>query len=258
MLINKTFIHLNRYNAQKDLGTLIITHGMAEHSGRFEAAAKVIVEGGYNVITYDIRGHGRSQGVRGGSKSYKHFVEDLHTIVTNERKNNENIYLFGHSMGGIITHLYLIKYGKVNGAIISASPMDYILKPNLANKAMTKLLGFKKMKTNFADHKLSHEGHNLNDPLNLKYFRLSLVHQMMIKAKKVLINNYEQIDTDLLYLYGKKDLIVPFAKSKEAYEKIGSKNKQIIIYENSKHDLLHDLEKDKVIEDIINWLKEER
>ena len=258
MLINNAFINLNRFSAKENKGTLIITHGMAEHSGRFEWVANKIVDAGFNVITYDLRGHGKSQGKRGTIKSYKQFVQDLNQIIMNEKNNNSNIYLYGHSMGGIISHLYLIKYGKVNGAIISASPMDYIVKPTLLNKILLKVFGFKKMKTNFADKKLSHNGHNINDPLNLTYFRLTLVYQMLIKAKKILINNYDKITGNLLYLYGKKDLLVPLDKSKAAYEKIGSKNKKMIVYENSKHDLLHDIEKEQVIEDMIKWLSEQK
>jgi len=258
MLINNAFININRFKALEDKGTLIITHGLAEHSGRFEDIAKRIVNEGYNVITHDLRGHGKSQGKRGSIKSYKLFIEDLNTIIKLEKKSNPNqkIYLLGHSMGGLITNLYNIEYGKVDGAIIVASPLDYIVKPTLFNKITFKLMGSKKRWTNFADEKLSHNAHNLNDPLNLKYFRVDLIYQTLIKGLSKLINNFNKINLPLLFLYGKKDLLVPLEKSLESHNKFGSKNKRFITYDESKHDLLHDIEKEKVLNDIVNWLNE--
>lgn len=258
MLINNAFININRYLAEENKGTLIITHGLAEHSQRFNNVAEKIVDNGFNVVTYDIRGHGKSQGKRGSIKSYKLFVEDLNTIIKIEKKYNSNVYLLGHSMGGLITNLYLLEYGSVSGAIIVASPLDYVVKPTLKNKLFSKLFGFKKMKTNFADKKLSHNAHNLNDPLNLKYFKLDLIYQTMIKGLSKLINNFDNLKTPLLLLYGKEDLIVKLAQAKQAFDQIGSQDKKLHIYENSKHDLLHDIESETVINDIINWLNIER
>lgn len=257
MLINHSFINLDRFEAEENKASVIITHGMAEHSGRFKDIALKLVEAGFNVITYDLRGHGKSQGRRGSIKSYKLFVEDLNVIVKNERKNNEKIFLIGHSMGGLINTLYYLEYGQASGAIIIASPLDYVIKPTFINKISLKLFGFKKMKTNFADEKLSHHAHNLNDPLNLKYFKVDLVYQILIKGLYKIINNYGSIQLPVLMLYGEEDKIVSLETAKTAFKKIGSKDKTLITYKKSKHDLLHDIESEKVISDILNWLEKQ-
>ena len=52
--------------------TIIISHGIAEHSGRYKELAGILNENGYDVITFDHLGHGKSDGKRGNIKSFHH------------------------------------------------------------------------------------------------------------------------------------------------------------------------------------------
>ena len=109
MLINGILLHVKRDEVADAKASIIITHGIAEHSGRYEEITKKLNDQGYSVIRYDLRGHGQSQGKRGALKSYHQFIDDLHVLVSEEKKaNTKRIFLFliGHSMGGLIVNLY--------------------------------------------------------------------------------------------------------------------------------------------------------
>src|SRR5690625_2382014 len=106
MLINDNFLNVNLFKETKKDTTLIFTHGLGEYSKSYEETAKYFNELGFYVITYDIRGHGKSEGERGSIGSFKLFLDDLNELVNFAYKNTNKVFLVGHSMGGVITNLY--------------------------------------------------------------------------------------------------------------------------------------------------------
>src|SRR4051812_45732949 len=57
--------------------TLVLTHGLGEHSNRYGHVAAEFVARGWRVIAWDLRGHGRSSGARGDIGDYQCLIEDL-------------------------------------------------------------------------------------------------------------------------------------------------------------------------------------
>jgi alpha-beta hydrolase superfamily lysophospholipase len=152
--------------------TVIITHGIAEHSGRYHKMTEILNQNGYNVIKYDLRGHGQSAGARGKLKHHLDMIHDLHELVVEAKKYHVPIYLLGHSLGGLIVHMYAVTYQDVNGIIVSGAITDYIKDVLPLRIFGPKLLGWYSVKTNFADNKLSRirdvEKEYIQDPFNLK------------------------------------------------------------------------------------------
>ena len=261
MLINETLFYVQTHEVKEPKATVIITHGIAEHSGRYASFVKTLNEASYRVIRYDLRGHGQTEGPRGKLKSYKQTIEDLHALVLYAKKTKDiPVYIFGHSMGGLIVDMYGVTYDDVDGIISSAAASYYVkdVKP-------FKVLGYKwlswvKMKTNFGDQRLSSiqdvNDRYKSDPLNLKYFYISLAGQMMISGVKYLNKNVEKFSAPVLFIHGKKDEIVPASFTKRFYELVKSKDKTINIYPDSLHEVLHDVDQKQARTDIINWLDE--
>src|SRR3954469_11771785 len=86
-------------------GVVVVTHGYAEHCGRYREVAHVIVDAGWAAITYDCRGHGKSPGDRGYIDSFETYVSDLHAIIAAARQlvPGVPVVLLGHSHGSLIT-----------------------------------------------------------------------------------------------------------------------------------------------------------
>jgi len=62
-------------------GTLVVTHGIAEHSDCYARFADAVVEMGWTVFAWDLRGHGRSEGKRGYVNRFQDFSDDLDNAV---------------------------------------------------------------------------------------------------------------------------------------------------------------------------------
>ncbi|MFA6800753.1 MAG: lysophospholipase [Acholeplasmataceae bacterium] len=259
MLINNTLFFVENHEVENPKATVIITHGIAEHSGRYLKIVEQLNQNGYRVVRYDLRGHGQTEGPRGKIKNYKQPIEDLHAIVMSvKNKFDLPVYLLGHSMGGLIVDMYGVTYHDVDGIIASAAASYYV-----KDVAPFKLIGYKwlsfvKLKTNFADHKLSTirevEQRYIEDPLNLKYYYVSLAGGMMLGGVRYLNKNIEHFNTPILILHGGKDEIVPPAFSKRFFDLIQVEDKEIKFYNQSLHEILNDVEQEEVRNDIVAWL----
>lgn len=86
-------------------GVVVITHGYAEHCGRYRELAHVIVEAGWAALSYDVRGHGQSPGVRGFIDRFDAYLEDLTAVRAAAEKlvPGKPLVLLGHSHGSLIT-----------------------------------------------------------------------------------------------------------------------------------------------------------
>ena len=99
------------WRSEHHKGTLIVTHGMAEHSDCYNEFAQYCNEKGWDVFAWDLRGHGRSEGQRGYVDSFDCFEKDLRKVIEFVKTEKNGPYvLFGHSLGGLITIKNLIKW----------------------------------------------------------------------------------------------------------------------------------------------------
>lgn len=261
MLINNVLIHVKRDDVESSKGSVIITHGIAEHSGRYDEITGKLNAAGYSVVRYDIRGHGMSQGKRGALKSFHQTIDDLHELVLHEKKANPlKIFLIGHSMGGLIVNMYAVKYHDVDGIISSAAP-SYFIKDVLPFRFIGyRWLGFMTKKTNFADDQLSRiksvEEAYIQDPLNLKRFHFSLAGNMFVGGVRYLNKQIAAYQTPVLILHGETDKIVPLEFSKRLFELIPVEDKKIITYPEAYHEIFNDIDREKTFSDVIAWLNE--
>lgn len=87
------------------LATLLVIHGLSEHSGRYEELAEAAVIAGFALAAVDLYGHGKSPGHRGHVRDFDadHLgaVDALVRRVEKERPETP-ILLVGHSLGGLI------------------------------------------------------------------------------------------------------------------------------------------------------------
>ena len=86
-------------------GVVLITHGYAEHCGRYRELAHVITDAGWAALTYDVRGHGQSPGARGFIEHFDTYLADLRGAHSAARAlaPGKPLVLLGHSHGSLIT-----------------------------------------------------------------------------------------------------------------------------------------------------------
>nr|HEX4314089.1 alpha/beta hydrolase [Kofleriaceae bacterium] len=86
-------------------GVVLVTHGYAEHCGRYREVANVIARAGWAALTYDVRGHGRSPGERGYIDRFDIYLDDYVAMQRRARElaPDKPMVLLGHSHGSLIT-----------------------------------------------------------------------------------------------------------------------------------------------------------
>lgn len=112
-------------------GVFIISHGMAEHMGRYEWLITNLNTDGYHVISRDHRGHGVNisddniQGFFSDNNGWLKVRDDLESTIHYAKKKypNLNCFLFGHSMGSWIALSVLNKKLSLNAIVLSGSSM---------------------------------------------------------------------------------------------------------------------------------------
>src|SRR5687768_920223 len=90
---------------------IAVVHGLAEHSGRYDHVGRHLAARGFAVYAIDYRGHGRSAGRRVHVDSFDDYVEDIGALVglVKERHPVLPRFLLGHSQGGLVTLLFLLR-----------------------------------------------------------------------------------------------------------------------------------------------------
>jgi alpha-beta hydrolase superfamily lysophospholipase len=89
-------------------GTILLVHGLGEHSGRYAALAERLVALGLAVRAYDHGGHGESPGPRGGVAHPDAMLDDLRTVFGELDEEGRRAgdpgapFLLGHSLGGAV------------------------------------------------------------------------------------------------------------------------------------------------------------
>lgn len=261
MLINNEFIYVIEYPVKKAKATVIFTHGIAEHQLKYLDFVKYLNDNNYNVITYDVRGHGRSGGRRGYVKHVNLFVEDLRQLVEyTKEKFKTKVYLIGHSMGALITNLYVINYPEVDGVIITGATATFNKQINFLRYLPWQPFWFINIKTNFFDPNLqddipSKEEIMLDSSL-LDKFNIRLIYETMIRGLRVIRKNMRNIELPYLILHGSNDKIIHPVSSKVLYNAIKSKDKKYIEFPKMKHNILNVSTSEPVLLNIVNWLDE--
>ena len=122
-------------------GVFIISHGMAEHIGRYKWIISKLNNDGYHVISRDHRGHGvnitkkNTQGYFADSNGWLKVRDDLKETISyaNNKFPNLPCFLLGHSMGSWIALSTLNNKSLIKAIILSGSskPSKFLIIANL-------------------------------------------------------------------------------------------------------------------------------
>lgn len=111
-------------------GVVQIVHGLAEHSQRYNAFADFLADHGFVVCAEDHLGHGNSvnnaddYGYFSPNNGWQNVVKDMYKLMRIMKKNypQEPYFIFGHSMGSLLVRAFLTKHSKgVDGAVLCAT-----------------------------------------------------------------------------------------------------------------------------------------
>ncbi len=259
---DQLFLHVHQWNDhKKPKGTICIIHGLGEHQGRYEHVAKFYSDNGFQVYSYDQRGHGKSEGKRGHTPGIDYNLDDLERVL--KTLPHQHLFLYGHSFGGnVLANFLLRKQPKyLKGAILSAAWLQLAKEPNSIDTGLAKIMNNilpSLTQNNKLDAKDLSEDESickdyLEDPLNHNQISVRLFSDFY-PAGKWAIENAHKLSVKTLLIHGKDDAII----SKSGTEDFTKNSKGMAsykIFKNTKHEPHNDLTKHEVFTYTLNWME---
>jgi len=248
--------------ATEPRAVVIVVHGLKDHSSRYAELAQKLVDKGIAVHAMDLRGHGRSAGSRAYITHFDDYLDDLGRFLddVHQIEGDKPVILLGHSMGGAIVTLYTITRKPALAGLVLSAPALH------ADVAGPKKLGTRVIagiSPRAAVFQLDIEKFS-RDPAVVKACEDDpLVYQpgAPVRTAKELLgaideieSREEEIEVPLLVMHGSADEITDPNGSKALAEKARSRDKKLVVYPNLVHDLLHEPEKAKVMDDVVAWI----
>ena len=271
-----------------------IAHGIAEHIDRYEDFMRFLAENSYVAVGNDHLGHGKSaakqeeRGIFADSDGWNYVVEDMKTLRDRVREEYHDIpyIFFGHSMGSFLTRTYLIRYpDQYDAAILSGTGQQ---SPALINggyaaaQLLTKLKGPRSSGQALNDMAFGSYCKRIDNPRTPfdwlsrdnetvdKYIadpqcgfvcKTSLYRDMM-GGLKFLTSQHSidrmNKDAPIYFMSGAEDPVGDYGAGVEraykAFCNAGLTDVMIRLYPGGRHEMLNEINRDEVKQDILNWL----
>jgi acylglycerol lipase len=246
------------------IGVLVIAHGFAEHGGRYAHVAARLVAEGVAVRAADHRGHGLSEGKRTSVVRFDDYVDDLTTVVEQARQQwaSRRVILLGHSMGGLIT-LRLAVRARVplDGLVVSAPaacPREVSKLTLMVGRALSRLApntGVLRLPLNRISRDAAVVDAYNHDPLVFRTPIRARLGAEMLTAMERVDAGLPGLRTPLLVMQGTADGLVDPGCGPHVYERAGSADKTLKMYDGLWHEIFNEPERDHVLDDLATWVR---
>lgn len=276
----------------KPKASILILHGMAEHQKRYQGFAEYLVNHEYDVYSYDHRGHGTDKklsdlGFFSSEDGYKLVIEDAIAVSNYIEQNNRSnkFFLFGHSMGSLVSRNVIQAYDKYTGVILSGTaypPKLLTLSGLLVSHLITKFRGpkhvspylsnlmfgskkYTSLSTRTAYDWLSRSnpivGAYMHDPYCGFTCTASFYHDMLKFVQNITKKSQIRLtrkDLPLFVISGEKDPVGGYGKEVNKFLSVLKKcefsNVSSKLYPECRHEILNELNNEEVYDDIQQWI----
>ncbi len=259
-------IFIQKWIAPNPIASLVIAHGLGEHSGRYGNLIQWLAGKRISIYALDHRGHGRSAGKRGHVANFNDYVDDLSFFINSIIDENLNlpVFLLGHSMGGVIAILYALRsQEKIVGLILSSpglvptvdAPKYKIALASFLSKYLPSLLVSNELDAHYISHDRDVIAAYLNDPL--VHDRISARwYTEFLKSAGECLNRAGEITIPLFIFHGTDDRLVDFAGSIQVFDAVSSRDKTKLLLEGLYHETMNEVEyeREKVLAAVTKWI----
>lgn len=259
---------------RKILGPLLIVHGYCEHRGRYRETALHLAEQGYWVLTFDLRGHGQSGGTRAFIRRIDEYLADISAALAHlnriYRKGPEEPkqprtqpFLVGHSLGGLLSLRYALDRPAELRALALSSPFLGLKaelpawERGLATVA-SMLYPSLALPNNIRSEDLTHDpalvAAHAADPLIYPKATVRWFTETQAAQQEVL-RRAPQLKVPTLLMQAGEDRLVDPAASQAVFDRLpASLDKTFLLYPGLFHEILNELERERVRADLVGWL----
>lgn len=263
-----TTLHVTDYRPDTSTApaaSIVLMHGLGEHSGRYQHVAAFFCARGFAVRAYDHRGHGRSGGARGDVPQEDTLLNDAVQVIAdwNQKRGASAAppFLLGHSMGGLFAARFAVaQLLPLSGLILSSPALALPL--SAPQKLLLKILSTiapglavgNGLKQRYLSHDTAVVEAYRNDPLvhNKITARLLLA---MLAAIAVAKRDAKLLQIPTLLVFAGDDHLVDPAGSPAFFKSLKRGVGTLHCYEHLYHEIFNELDAQSVFADVGNWLE---
>ena len=263
---DKVPIFYHCYPGHKSDYYYAIIHGFAEHSGRYAKLIRCLQSTGRAVLTFDLRGHGRSGGARGAMRSWGQSWEDFRGLNTYLQEHAElpscRAIILGHSLGGLITLEGAQRDDKDIGGLILSSPC-------LGLPLASGLILFNRLLARFfpdfshpcpvKPEDLSRDGSvcqaYAKDPLILKSICAQTLHTI-IEAADSLERSTLHFGMPVWFLAAGNERVVDLKRTLQVYAKLEAPFKKIKVFESFRHEIFNEVRNEIAYDTVLQAIEQ--
>lgn len=248
--------------AEAPRAIVAIVPGFNSHSGYFKWVGEQFAAAGLAAYAVDLRGRGKSEGERFYVESVNDYVSDAGQMVQTAKSREPGLPLFllGHSAGGVVSCLYTLEHQEELTGLICESFAFRVPAPEIALAAFKGLSHLAPhahvyaQKPEYFSRDPEFVKAMNSDPLIENETQPLQTLAEMVRADQRLQQEFPQIKLPVFILHGTGDKLTKYEGSQIFYDTAGSKDKTLGLYEGHYHDLLNDIGKERVMQDIQEWI----
>jgi len=236
---------------------ILIVHGIAEHSGRYEAVGRQLADAGFGVVAHDQIGHGDSGGRKGHVESFSRFLDDVEDLLAELRSVGVPVVLLGHSMGGLVSTAYAISDRPAPDLLVLSGPALDVDVPGWQRTLVHKLAQLAPRfhpKIPFDTAVLSRDpevGRAYDaDPLIKGGGSVNLISQLIMTAERTTAD-IDRLSVPTLCLHGGDDVLVPTVASAVLEGRPGVERR---VLDGLRHEIFNEPEGPEVVQQVIDWI----
>jgi len=243
--------------------TLYWVHGLGEHGGRHDHIAEFLTKSGWRLVIPDLRGHGRSSGVRTHVKSFDEYVDDVVLIWKHLELTDASTVLLGHSMGGLVA-VRTVQEGRVSpSALVLSSPLLGLklhINPLsvMLGRVLIRFLPTARFSNGIDAGNMTHDSEFASmrraDPLIIKTVTASWFFAM----QAALVAGQRQasvVSLPVFALQGSLDRTTDPVAMGDWWEQIQSTEKAMVLLEDHFHELFFESDWRETTNQMLNWLE---
>jgi len=248
-------------------GTMVVTHGLAEHSDCYAPLANQLCQEGWTVYGWDMRGHGRSEGKRGFAMGHEEFASDFRSFIEflmNDSEVSERPLLsFSHSMGAQVVLRSLLTWPEAPfKALCLSSPLIGIAIPVPVIKDKISRLAFRWLPTLTLHNEIKYSDLTRDETMIRSYEHDPLRHDKispglylgMVDSIERILQNAEKIHWPVLMQLAGHDRIVSTPAAQTLFDRLPNKKNVIHVYPDSLHEIYNDLDRDEAFSDMKKFI----
>ena len=243
-------------------GTVVLVHGVHEHSGRYAYLASALMARGFEVRALDLRGHGQSEGPRGQVEAFDDYLRDLRPVLEDTLEEADTpVFLMGHSMGGLVVAATVVERGTdgLAGVILSSPALRVDSPAPLRALAPWIARWFPDLPVTRLDlGRLSRdptvERAYREDPLTSTQGVRARLGLEILRATERVQMHPEAFDVPLYLFHGTADRLTDPEGSRWLAEHAASEDVTLTLYDGYLHETLNEPERDEVIDALADWI----